>query len=197
MKQPVCKKCRREGIKLFLKGERCYSAKCAFTRRSYAPGTQGQGKFSKLSEYGKQLREKQKAKRIYGLRETQFANCFSKASKNKQATGDVLIQLLEKRLDNVVYKLGFASSLKQARQFVNHGLYLVNGKKIDIPSYLVKIKDVIEPALKDDFKLNKTNLPSWLKIDAKKIKGEILNDPSKDDFPKEINSDLIVEFYSR
>jgi small subunit ribosomal protein S4 len=197
MKQPVCKKCRREGSKLFLKGERCYSAKCAFTRRSYSPGTQGQGKFSKLSEYGKQLREKQKTKRIYGLRETQFVNYFAKASKNKQATGEALIQLLEKRLDNVVYKLGFCVSLAQARQNVTHGLYKVNGKKVNIPSYSVSIKDVIEPITKDTIQLSKNSVPAWLKIDAKKIIGEVISDPTKEDFPKEINFDLIVEFYSR
>ncbi|MCL5795500.1 MAG: 30S ribosomal protein S4 [Patescibacteria group bacterium] len=197
MKQPVCRKCRREGLKLFLKGERCFSAKCAFIRRSYSPGTQGQGKFSKLSEYGKQLREKQKTKRIYGVREAQFVNYFSKASKNKQATGDALIQLLEKRLDNAVYKLGFTSSLRQARQNVSHGLYLVNGKKINIPSYSLGVKDIVEPRQKDNFKLIKTDVPAWLKLDNKKIKGEVVSEPEKDSFPKDINADLIVEFYSR
>ncbi len=197
MKHAECRKCRREGEKLFLKGERCFSPKCSFTRRSYAPGIQGQSKFSKLSEYGKQLREKQKAKRIYRLRETQFANYFSKASKNKEATGEALIQLLEKRLDNVVYKLGFAASLNQARQFVSHGRILVNSKKVNIPSFSVKIKDTIEPIIKENFKLNKNNMPAWLKIDAKKLQGEILNNPTSEDFPKEINPELIVEFYSR
>ncbi len=138
-----CRLCRREGQKLFLKGERCYSTKCAMEKRSYAPGQHGQGR-KKVSEYGTQLREKQKAKRFYGLQETQFRNLFDKADKKKGITGENLLIFLETRLDNVVFRLGFASSRKEARQLVTHGHFMVNGKKVNIPSYMVSAGDVIQ-----------------------------------------------------
>lgn len=197
MSNSVCRKCRREGTKLFIKGTRCQGAKCAFTKRSYAPGPHGEGKFVKISEYGKQLREKQKAKRIYSLRERQFYNYFKKASKNKEATGEVLLQLLESRLDNIVYKLGLAHSRRQARQIITHGNLIVNKKKLTIPSYLVKPKDVIK--LKDNSKLDlaKTNALSWLKFDKKDSSGEVIKLPDGQELPNDIDSQLIVEFYSR
>jgi len=197
MNNAVCRKCRREGTKLFIKGARCNSAKCAFTRRSYAPGPHGEGKFVKISEYGKQLREKQKAKRIYSLREKQFYNYFKKASKNKEATGEVLLQLLESRLDNVVYKLGIAHSRPQARQMVNHGRIAVNGKKLSIPSYLVRPKDIIELKDKTKLELAKTDMLSWLKFNKKDNKGEVIKLPDGEELPRDIDSQLIVEFYSR
>lgn len=197
MNNSVCRKCRREGAKLFIKGARCASAKCAFTKRSYPPGPHSGGKFVKISEYGKQLREKQKAKRIYSLRERQFHNYFKKASKNKEATGEVLLQLLESRLDNIVYKLGFAHSRRQARQMITHGNIVVNAKKLRIPSYLVKPKDIIE--LKDKTKLDlaKTNALSWLKFNKNDSKGEVIKLPDGEELGSDIDSQLIVEFYSR
>lgn len=197
MKDAVCRKCRREGTKLFIKGARCNSAKCAFTKRSYPPGPHGKGKFVKISEYGKQLREKQKAKRIYSLREKQFYNYFKKASKNREATGEVLLQLLESRLDNIIYKLGFAHSRSQARQMITHGNVKVNGKKLAIPSYLVKPKDIIELKDKSKLDLAKTNVLSWLKFDKKDSKGEVIKLPDGEELPHDIDSQLIVEFYSR
>ena len=197
MKNAVCRKCRREGMKLFLKGEKCFSSKCPFTRRPYPPGARGQVKSIKLSDYGKQLREKQKAKRIYGLNERQFRRYFLQSAKHKEATGEVLLQLLERRLDNLVYRLGFASSRRNARQMVSHGLFLVNNKKVDIPSYQVKVKDVIEPKKKEGIELHKREIPSWLKLDKKKLQGEVIKIPEKEDLPQEIDQSLIVEFYSR
>lgn len=197
MIDPVCRKCRREGAKLFLKGSRCMGPKCSFTRRSYAPGAHGDVRFSKLSEYGKQLREKQKAKNIYSLRETQFHNYFKKASKNKEATGEVLLQLLEQRLDNVVYRLGFAPSRNSARQIVLHGKIMVNGKKVDIVSSQVKAKDIIEPAPKTKLNLLKTEIPTWLELDKKNSRGKVVKLPSREELSSDINEELIVEFYSR
>lgn len=196
MNLAACRKCRREGEKLFLKGDRCKSAKCALVKRAYAPGPHGQ-KRTKLSEYGKQLREKQKAKRTYGMREQQFANYFKKASKNKEATGEILLQLLERRLDNVVFRIGFAPSRKAARQFVLHGHVLVNGKKVNIPSYIVSEKEKIEPKTKEGFKLLKSEIPSWIDFKQKDLVAQITKLPTREELPQEINESLIVEFYSR
>lgn len=192
-----CRKCRHEGEKLFLKGERCISPKCAVLKRPYAPGAHGTARQPKLSDYGKQLLVKQKAKAIYGVRETQFRNYYDKASKTKEATGEKLLQLLETRLDNVVFKLGFTSSLRQARQLVGHGKILVNGKKLDIPSYQLREKEKIEPIKKEGFKLNAVDLPVWLKLEKGKLIGEIIKIPSRDEIVVNIDEGLIVEFYSR
>lgn len=197
MMDAKCRKCRREGKKLFLKGDRCKSAKCALVKRAYAPGPHGQKRAKKISEYGKQLREKQKAKRMYGLRERQFSNYFKKASKNKAATGEILLQFLERRLDNVVFKVGFAPSRKAARQFVLHGHILVNGKKVNIPSYIVDEKEKIEPKSKEGFKLIKSEIPSWIDFKQKDLVAQIAKMPTREELPQEINESLIVEFYSR
>lgn len=197
MKKAVCRKCRREGTKLFLKGDRCLSPKCSFTRRSYFPGLHGSARKVRLSDYGLQLREKQKTKTIYGLRERQFKKYYQQAMKTKKATGEKLLQFLETRLDNVVYRLGFASSIRQARQMVGHKNIMVNGKKINLPSYLVKAKDKIEPREKKNFPLSKTNLPVWLKLDKKNLLGEVVKIPSRQEISTDINEELIVEFYSK
>ena len=180
-----CRLCRREGQKLFLKGDRCYSSKCAIDRRGYAPGQHGQGR-SKISDYGLQLREKQKAKRFYGLQETQFRNLFDKAARKTGITGENLLILLETRLDNVVFRLGFASSRKEARQLVNHGHFKVNGRKVNIPSYEVKAGDVItvkekstnSPKFKEVKEMTIT-VPSWLTVDVEKLEGKILSVPTR------------------
>lgn len=197
LQNSVCKRCRRENKKLFLKGERCASPKCSFSRRSYAPGYPSKTKSGKISDYGLQLREKQKAKSIYGLRETQFKNYYTKASKTKGASGEKLIQFLETRLDTVVHRSGFATSGRHARQMVKHGKFLVNGKNVDIPSYQLKEKDVVELINKKDVKLNKTELPVWLKIDNAKYSIEIIKIPSREEILTEVDEGLIVEFYSR
>lgn len=197
LQKNVCKRCRRENVKLFLKGERCLSPKCSFTRRSYPPGYPTKTRSGKISDYGVQLREKQKAKSIYGLRETQFKNYYTKASKTKEASGEKLIQMLEMRLDNVVYRAGFAISTRQARQMVRHGKFLVNNKKIDIPSYSLKIKDKIELIKKEGAKLYKTEMPVWLKMDNAKYSVEIIKIPTRQEIAADIDEELIVEFYSR
>ena len=202
---PVCRLCRREGIKLYLKGDRCYSDKCPLVRRPYAPGQHGQVK-RKLSEYGLQLREKQKAKRIYGVLERQFRNYFEEAERMKGVTGENLLILLERRLDNVVYRLGFASSRAQARQLVRHGHFTVNGRKVDIPSYLVRPGDKI--AVKDksrELPLFKElaaaaavhTPPAWLKVDPEKMEGEVLALPTRDQIDVPVQEHLIVELYSK
>lgn len=194
----ACKKCRREGEKLLLKGERCLSPKCAMVKRAYAPGQHGQASFSKLSEYGKQLREKQKARRIYGLGETQFANYADRAGNMEGNTGDNLMKLLETRLDNIVYRLGLAVSRSGARQMVSHGLIRVNGKKVSIPSYHVKAGDLIEPKNKTAYKeLSTTGVPSWIEFDVKKTVGEVKHIPSREEIDTTVNESLIIEFYSR
>ena len=201
----VCRLCRREGQKLFLKGERCYSDKCSISKRAYAPGQHGQGR-KKLSEYGLQLREKQKAKRYYGVLESQFAHYFEIANKKKGITGDNLLQVLESRLDNVVYRLGFGLSRAEARQLVVHGHFLVNGKKVDIPSYLVKEGDVI--TLKDKSKslpkikaiLEATEgkvIPKWLELDAANAQAKVVALAQRDDIDLDIEEHLIVELYSK
>ena len=198
-----CKLCGREGQKLFLKGERCYSSKCAIERRNYAPGQHGQAR-KKQSEYGLQLREKQKAKRFYGVPETQFRNLFEKAAKKQGKTGENLMIFLETRLDNVVFRLGFAASRKEARQLVTHGHFTVNGKKADIPSMEVKAGDVIKvkersvssPKFKEIKEMSIT-VPSWMTVDVDKLEGKVVAMPRREDIDTPIAEHLIVELYSK
>ena len=200
---PSCRLCRREGQKLFLKGERCYSEKCALEKRAYAPGQHGQNR-KKNSNYGLQLREKQKAKRFYGLQETQFRNYFEKAAAKKGMTGANLLIMLETRLDNAVFRMGFASSRKEARQLVTHGHFTVNGKKADIPSMAVKAGDVIavkeKSASSPKFKEIKEmtiSTPAWISIDTNKLEGKILSMPTRDMIDTPVEEHLIVELYSK
>ena len=204
-KDEQCRICRREGQKLFLKGARCYSDKCSVTRRNYAPGQNGQKK-SKISEYGTQLREKQKTKAFYGVGEKQFRRYFEKASNSKGKTGEVLLQLLESRLDNVVYRLGFASSRAQARMQVTHWAFEVNGQKVDIPSYLVKPGDVISVreirkdngTIKIAVEENSSRpVPAWLEKDQEKLSGKVLTLATREDVDLPVEEHLIVELYSR
>ena len=200
-----CRQCRREGMKLFLKGERCYTDKCAIVTRNYAPGQHGQ-KSSKLSEYGTQLREKQKTKSFYGVGEKQFRGYFEKASKTKGITGENLLTILESRLDNVVYRLGFGTSRPQARQLVTHGNIQVNGKKVDIASYLVKPGDEIAiREIRKDNPIVKANLeagsvrpiPEWLKLEAEKMAGKVIRLANRDEIDLPVEEHLIVELYSK
>lgn len=198
-----CRLCRREGQKLFLKGERCYSPKCAIEKRNYAPGQHGQSR-KKMSEYGLQLREKQKAKRFYGILETQFRNYFDKAAKKKGITGDNLLVILETRLDNVVFRMGFASSRKEARQLVRHGHFTVNGKKENIPSFAVKAgdfikvkeKSTISPKFKE-IKDMSISVPLWITVDVEKLEGKVIAMPRREDIDTPIAEHLIVELYSK
>ncbi len=201
----VCKLCRREGLKLFLKGDRCYTEKCAIERRAYAPGQHGQAR-SKSSEYGTQLREKQKVKRLYGLLEKQFRLSFQKADRTKGVTGENLLFGLESRLDNMVYRLGFANSRSEARQLVRHGHFLVNGKKVNIPSYVCKPGDAIEVREKSRSiariaqaveAVDRRGVPAWLELDKAAFKGVIKNLPQRTDLTMPINEQLIVELYSK
>ena len=200
-----CRICRREGQKLFLKGSRCYSDKCSISRRNYAPGQHGQKK-KKLSEYGTQLREKQKTKAYYGVQEKQFRKYFEMASNKKGVTGEELLTLLESRLDNVVYRLGFGSSRAQARQLVNHGHFEVNGKKVDIPSYLVKAGDVVavreirkdNKTIKENVEVNSARpVPAWLEKDNEKLSGKVVRLASREDIDIPVEEHLIVELYSK
>lgn len=198
-----CRLCRREGQKMFLKGERCYSSKCAIERRNFPPGQHGQGR-KKQSEYGLQLREKQKCKRFYGLQETQFRNLFDKADRKKGITGENLLILLETRLDNVVFRLGFAASRKEARQLVTHGHFTVNGKKVDIPSYEVKAGDVIKVKEKStsspkfkEIKDMAITVPSWMTVDTEKLEGKVVTVPTRADIDTPVAEHLIVELYSK
>ncbi len=198
-----CRLCRREGQKLFLKGERCYSAKCALEKKNYAPGQHGQSR-KKMSEYGLQLREKQKAKRFYGLQETQFRNLFDKAARKTGITGENLLILLESRLDNVVFRLGFASSRKEARQLVVHGHFTVNGKKVDIPSYEVKAGDVVKVKEKStnspkfkEVKEMSISVPAWVTVDVEKLEGKVVALPRREEIDTPIAEHLIVELYSK
>lgn len=200
-----CKLCRREGQKLFLKGERCYTNKCAIGRRPYAPGQHGAQK-KKLSEYGIQLREKQKAKRFYGLLESQFRKYFEIANRKKGVTGENLLQLLESRLDNVVYRLGFGTTRAESRQLVTHGHFTVNGKKLNIPSYIVKVGDTVDVSEKGKksvrFKeiLDITGakvVPKWLEVDQENLKGKIVALPAREDIDLNVQEHLIVELYSK
>ena len=200
-----CKLCRREKQKLFLKGSKCYSEKCPIEKRNYAPGQHGLTRRVKFSEYGVQLREKQKVKRIYGLLETQFHNYFEKASRQKGITGANLIKFLERRLDNVVFRLGFAPSRKSARQLVLHRHFLVNGHLVDVPSFLLAPGDVVTvkekskklDTIHNSLRRTKDNVYGWLSIDKATLSGTFLNIPEREDVPLQANEQLIVELYSK
>ncbi len=202
---PVCRLCRREGQKLFLKGERCYSAKCSVGRRAYAPGQHGQGR-KKSSEYGLQLRAKQKARRYYGVNEVQFHHYFEIAERKAGVTGENLLRLLESRLDNIVYRVGFASSRAEARQLVGHGHFEVNGKRVDIASYLVKSGDVVSVCeksrgsekIKAVVEANSAHpVPQWIDVNRDALEAKIINLPERDMIDAPIEEQLIVEFYSK
>jgi small subunit ribosomal protein S4 len=202
----VCRLCRREDMKLFLKGDRCYTDKCGYERRAYAPGQHGQNRRRKASDYGEQLREKQKVKRIYGIAEKQFRGYYYKALRTKGVSGHTLIQLLERRLDNVVYRLGFASDPAEARQLVRHGHFRVNGHKVNIPSFLCRANDTVD--VKEGSKkvtrvleslgaVDRRGVPKWLELDKDAFKGRLTNLPSREDLTLPIREQLIVELYSR
>ena len=202
---PVCRLCRREGTKLFLKGERCLTGKCALDRRSTAPGQHGAAN-KKMREYGLQMREKQKTRRYYGILEKQFVNYYEEANRKEGMTGENLICLLERRLDNVVYRMGFAASHKEARQLVLHGHFTVNGKKVNIPSLIIKAGDVIavKEASRDSVKFKAlaeaaadANAPKWLEVKADAMTATVLNLPAREDVDYDFNEQLIVEFYSK
>ena len=201
----VCRLCRRENLKLFLKGERCYTEKCAIDRRNYPPGQHGQNR-RKFSDYGAQLREKQKVKRLYGILENQFRNIFKEADRQKGITGEILLFLLERRLDNAVYRLGFANSRNEARQLVMHSHFMVNQRKVNIPSYLVKPGDVIQ--LREKSKkvvrilealegVARRGVPQWLELDKEQLKGNVKGLPSREEITIPIQEKLIVELYSK
>lgn len=203
---PVCRQCRREGEKLFLKGDRCFSAKCAVVKRHTPPGQHGQARQRKQSEYGIQLREKQKCRRAYGVLESQFRKYYEMATNMRGATGENLLSLCERRLDNVVYRLGFADSRPMARQMVNHGHICVDGKKVDIASYLVKAGQVLTIRERsrdmDNLKELKEQgadkmIPKWLDLDAANLTGRVASLPQRDDVDLTIEEHLIVEYYSR
>ena len=204
-KQAKCRLCRRENVKLFLKGERCYTDKCAMERRPYPPGQHGQAR-AKISEYGLQLREKQKMRRVYGILEKQFRGYYHEASRKKGITGEQLIGLLERRVDNVVYRLGFANNRNEARQFVMHGHFKLNGKSVNIPSMMVKANDTI--AVIDGSKTNthimsamanveKRGVPQWLEVDGNKLIGQVKALPSREDVTMPFQEQLVVELYSK
>ncbi|MGD8993122.1 MAG: 30S ribosomal protein S4 [Desulfobacterales bacterium] len=205
-KDSVCRHCRRENLKLYLKGDRCYSDKCAFDRRSYPPGEHGERRGRKISDYGIQLREKQKVKRMYGLSEKQFHLFFERAEAQRGVTGTNLLVLLERRLDNVVYRLGFANSRTQGRQFVLHNHFLVNEKKVNIPSFLVKKGDSIEvkekskkiAAISDSIEaVVRRGIPQWLELEKEKHKGVVTGFPVREDLSMPIQEQLVVELYSK
>ncbi|MDJ0986847.1 MAG: 30S ribosomal protein S4 [Desulfobacterales bacterium] len=205
-KDSVCRHCRRENLKLYLKGDRCYSDKCAFDRRSYPPGEHGERRGRKISDYGIQLREKQKVKRMYGLSEKQFHLFFERAEAQRGVTGTNLLVLLERRLDNVVYRLGFANSRTQGRQFVLHNHFLVNGKKVNIPSFLVKRGDSVEvkekskkvAAISDSIEaVVRRGIPQWLELEKEKHKGVVTGFPVREDITMPIQEQLVVELYSK
>jgi small subunit ribosomal protein S4 len=203
---PVCRLCRREGMKLFLKGERCYTEKCAIEKRNLPPGQHGKSRKAKMVGYGVQLREKQKVKRIYGVLENQFRRYFETAARHRGVTGVMLLQALETRLDNVVYRLGFATSRPQARQLVRHGHFLVNGKKVDIPSYAVRAGDevkvrpsssksaVVAHAIDE---VKGRGVPEWLQVDAAATAGRVLSVPTREQINLPVQEQLIVELYSK
>ncbi|NWG27373.1 MAG: 30S ribosomal protein S4 [Ignavibacteriaceae bacterium] len=201
----VCKLCRRERQKLFLKGQKCYTEKCPIESRNYAPGQHGLSRRAKISEYGVQLREKQKIKRMYGLLETQFRNYFEKANKQKGITGENLVKILERRLDNVVYRLGFAASRSQARQLIKHRHFMVNDRLVDIPSYLVSQGDIVKvkekskklDAIHNSLKRVKESAYPWLTIDKATLTGTFLQVPDRADVPLNANEQLVVELYSK
>jgi small subunit ribosomal protein S4 len=203
---PVCRLCRREGMKLFLKGERCYTEKCAIEKRNLPPGQHGKLRKAKLVGYGLQLREKQKVKRIYGVLENQFRRYFESAARHRGVTGVMLLQALETRLDNVVYRLGFATSRPQARQLVRHGHFLINGKKVDIPSYAVKMGDEVrvrEASAKSAVvahaidEVKGRGVPEWLQVDAASTLGRVLSIPTREQINLPVQEQLIVELYSK
>lgn len=203
---PVCRLCRREDQKLFLKGDRCFSEKCAYDRRQYPPGQHGQGRRRRPSDYGHQLREKQKVKRMYGLLEKQFRGYYYKAARMKGITGENLLSLLERRLDNVVLRCGFAASHAEARQLVRHGHFLINGKKVNIPSYQVRESDEIvvreksrkiQKIVEALAKLDRSPLPTWIDIDRDNFQAKVKNTPARSDISAEIDEQLIVELYSK
>ncbi|OQY57147.1 MAG: 30S ribosomal protein S4 [Desulfobacteraceae bacterium 4572_88] len=202
----VCRLCRRENLKLFLKGDRCYSDKCAFDRRAYPPGHHGQRRRGKISDYGVQLREKQKVKRMYGLSEKQFHLFFQRADRQRGITGTNLLVLLERRLDNVVYRLGLANSRTQGRHFVRHGHFLVNGRKVNIPSYLISVGDIISvreksrevQAILDSLDaVVRRGIPQWLDLEKENQKGSVKAMPIREDLTMPIQEQLIVELYSK
>ncbi|EFK12094.1 ribosomal protein S4 [delta proteobacterium NaphS2] len=201
-----CRLCRRENLKLFLKGDRCYGDKCAFERRAYAPGQHGQRRGGKLSDYSQQLREKQKVKRIYGILEKQFKGYYYRAERQKGITGTNLLLLLESRLDNVVYKMGFAASRTQARQLIRHNHFLVNQKKVNIPSYQVKVGDVVEAKEKSREvsqiieameTVVRRGVPGWMEVEKEAFKGMMKGLPNREDLTMPIQEQLIVELYSK
>lgn len=203
---PKCRQCRREGEKLFLKGEKCFTDKCSIERRSYAPGQHGQKQNTRLSDYGVQLREKQKIRRIYGILEAQFRSYYKDAASGRGVTGESLLQLLESRLDNVAHRMGFGSSRTEARQVVRHNGILVNGKRVNIPSYQVKPGDVIEVAEKARQHLRvkgalaaaeQRGFPEWIEVDTKAFKGVYKAKPQRAELPSTINEHLVVELYSK
>jgi small subunit ribosomal protein S4 len=200
-----CRLCRREGLKLFFKGDRCYTEKCAFERRGYAPGEHGQAR-KKHSDYGVQLREKQRLKRMYGLLEKQFRGYFERADRMKGITGSNLLMLLERRLDNVVFRLGFAPSRNEARQLVRHSHFLVNGRKVNIPSYTVRKDDVVElreksrkvlPILDSLETVARRGIPGWLELDKETFKGVVKTIPTREDITMPVQEQLVVELYSK
>jgi small subunit ribosomal protein S4 len=201
----VCKLCRRERQKLFLKGQKCYTEKCPIESRSYPPGEHGQSRRSKVSEYGIQLREKQKIKRSYGLLETQFKNYFEKANKQKGITGENLVKLLERRFDNIVYRIGFAGSRKQARQLIRHRHFSINDQLVDIPSYSLSVGDIIKvrdkskklDAIHDSLKRVKDSTYSWLTVDKANLSGTFVQIPEREEVPLNANEQLVVELYSK
>ena len=201
---PVCRLCRREGMKLFLKGDRCYTDQCAIVKRNYAPGQHGQSR-KKVTEYGMQLREKQKVRRFYGISESQMAKNFLMADKMHGITGENLLKLLELRMDNVVYRMGIASSRAEARQLVTHGHFLVNGNKLDIPSAILQVGDVIEvkektkssEKIKDLVANHNGNTVSWINVELEQLKGTIVAEPAREDIDIPIEEHLIVELYSK
>jgi small subunit ribosomal protein S4 len=204
---PVCRQCRREGMKLFLKGERCHTEKCAIEKRNFIPGQHGKDRKPKIVGYGLQLREKQKARRYYQLLEGQFRNLFEKASAMKGITGDVMLNMLERRLDNVIYRMGFGTSRPQSRQLVRHGHVQVNGRRVDIPSFQVRPNDVIE--IQESSKKNPAVLhateatahspsPNWLEVDRENLRARVLAQPKREDLVQiQLNEQLIVELYSK
>jgi small subunit ribosomal protein S4 len=202
---PKCKLCRREGEKLYLKGDRCFTPKCSITRRSYAPGVHGPNSKTRPTQYGLQLREKQKAKNIYGIMERQFSNYFEKATKRIGDTGAFLVQLLEMRLDNIVFRSGLTKSRALARQLVTHGHITVNGKKVSVPSYQVKEGDIIgldatignKVSDEDKIRLEKHQAPAWLRLEAKDVTAKVLHVPQGDELKQSFDPTKIVEFYSR
>ena len=204
---PVCRQCRREGMKLFLKGERCHTDKCAIEKRNVPPGQHGKDRRPKIVGYGLQMREKQKARRTYGVLERQFRNVFEKASHMKGITGELLLSMLERRLDNVVYRMGFGTSRAQSRQIVRHGHIQVNGRKVNIPSFLVKLNDVIE--VREKSRQNPTILtardatahapsPNWLDVDRENLKARVIGMPKREELVQiQLNEQLVVELYSK